>query len=259
MNNTVSTSVSPPPTSGAALPRSYPLKTIPFGAENVTICMQTNNGPCSFLSLANALILTHRLTIPASFLSVQNIPESALLQLMGSFYADSVANKSNMEFALAEVIDLLPTLVKGLDINVSFADVNKFEYDRAVSAFDLAGINLYHGWTVDVNDPNYAWIAPLTFNALMNIVISNNDQTNKDIDDSIRLKAEAANEFLQFNASQLTFHGLTRLHEVCKVGEVCVFFRNNHFSTMYKHDDGKLYLLCTDLSFRDKRHIAWYF
>lgn len=44
-----------------------------------------------------------------------------------------------------------------------------------------------------------------------------------------------AEQFLESTASQLTFHGLCELTAWAREGELGVFFRNNHFSTMIKH------------------------
>ena len=44
-----------------------------------------------------------------------------------------------------------------------------------------------------------------------------------------------AESFLEHTASQLTYHGLCELNSHLKDEELCVFFRNNHFSTLYKH------------------------
>ena len=41
-----------------------------------------------------------------------------------------------------------------------------------------------------------------------------------------------------------------------KDGQLAVFFRNNHFSTMVK-EGGSLYLLVTDLGFLDKADVVW--
>lgn len=48
------------------------------------------------------------------------------------------------------------------------------------------------------------------------------------------------NNFLSTTASQLTYHGLCELNRVVAEGQLCVFFRNNHFSTMYKRKVGIL-------------------
>lgn len=44
-----------------------------------------------------------------------------------------------------------------------------------------------------------------------------------------------AEQFLETTAAQLTYHGLCELTAAAKEGELSVFFRNNHFSTMIKH------------------------
>lgn len=44
-----------------------------------------------------------------------------------------------------------------------------------------------------------------------------------------------AEQFLESTATQLSYHGLCELNTTAKEGEMSVFFRNNHFSTMIKH------------------------
>ncbi|KAK1374775.1 putative ubiquitin carboxyl-terminal hydrolase MINDY-1 [Heracleum sosnowskyi] len=55
-------------------------------------------------------------------------------------------------------------------------------------------------------------------------------------------QGELIKDFLKANASQLTVYGLICLQEELKERELCVFFRNNHFNTMFKLG-GELYLL----------------
>ncbi len=43
-------------------------------------------------------------------------------------------------------------------------------------------------------------------------------------------------QFLESTASQLTYHGLCELNSTIRGGELCVFFRNNHFSTLLKRN-----------------------
>ena len=42
-------------------------------------------------------------------------------------------------------------------------------------------------------------------------------------------------QFLESTATQLSYHGLCELNATASEGEISVFFRNNHFSTMIKH------------------------
>lgn len=41
-------------------------------------------------------------------------------------------------------------------------------------------------------------------------------------------------QFLESTASQLTYHGIYELSAAVAEGELCVFFRNNHFNTLMK-------------------------
>eukprot|EP01132_Coremiostelium_polycephalum_P004262 gene4262-5332_t len=52
-------------------------------------------------------------------------------------------------------------------------------------------------------------------------------------------------QFLKDTSSQLSYHGLYELHSNLKEDEFVVFFRNNHFNTLLKHNS-ELYLLITD-------------
>jgi len=62
--------------------------------------------------------------------------------------------------------------------------------------------------------------------------------------------------FFRDSASQLTYHGLLKLHEHLSERQLCVFFRNNHFSTMFKID-GRLFLLVTDVGYLKESTVVW--
>jgi hypothetical protein len=62
--------------------------------------------------------------------------------------------------------------------------------------------------------------------------------------------------FLRSTCHQLTTYGLMELYNHVEPDGICVFFRNNHFCTMTKHD-GVLYLLVTDLGYANVPEIMW--
>jgi hypothetical protein len=64
------------------------------------------------------------------------------------------------------------------------------------------------------------------------------------------------NNFLEHTGHQLTQHGLSVLYEQLAENELAVFFRNNHFSTLTKHE-GVLYLLVTDLGYANVSNVVW--
>ncbi|XVF13231.1 hypothetical protein REPUB_Repub08aG0190900 [Reevesia pubescens] len=89
-------------------------------------------------------------------------------------------------------------------------------------------------------------------------------QADKDVENcTVRSKdeitpkqGELIRNFLKNNASQLTFYGLFCLRDGLKERELCVSFRNNHFSTMFKYD-GELYLLATDQGYLNQPDLVW--
>ncbi|RLN98542.1 hypothetical protein BBJ28_00023019, partial [Nothophytophthora sp. Chile5] len=69
-------------------------------------------------------------------------------------------------------------------------------------------------------------------------------------------------EFFDLTASQLTYYGLVKLHEEVRERQLCVFFRNNHFSTLFKVRGRclsccALYLLVTDAGYLDEPTVVW--
>ncbi|KVH90113.1 Protein of unknown function DUF544 [Cynara cardunculus var. scolymus] len=69
-------------------------------------------------------------------------------------------------------------------------------------------------------------------------------------------QGELIRNFLKNSASQLTIYGLFSLQEGLKERELCVFFRNNHFNTMFKFE-GELYLLATDQGYINQPDLVW--
>ncbi|VDO05556.1 unnamed protein product [Rodentolepis nana] len=65
-----------------------------------------------------------------------------------------------------------------------------------------------------------------------------------------------AEEFLESTASQLTLCGLCELNDRLREEELAVFFRNNHFNTIYKKK-GTIYVLLTDVGFVNESNFVW--
>ncbi|KAI3804532.1 hypothetical protein L1987_26145 [Smallanthus sonchifolius] len=69
-------------------------------------------------------------------------------------------------------------------------------------------------------------------------------------------QGELIRNFLKNSASQLTIYGLFCLQDGLKERELCVFFRNNHFNTMFKFE-GELYILATDQGYLNQPDLVW--
>ncbi|KAF6133952.1 hypothetical protein GIB67_040716 [Kingdonia uniflora] len=91
-------------------------------------------------------------------------------------------------------------------------------------------------------------------------------------DDVSQQNGDLIRKFLSSNASQLTIYGLFCLQEGLKERELCVFFRNNHFSTLFKASyklspffcfrfclqfNNELYLLATDQGYLCEPSLVW--
>ncbi|KAH6778974.1 hypothetical protein C2S52_010211 [Perilla frutescens var. hirtella] len=75
--------------------------------------------------------------------------------------------------------------------------------------------------------------------------------------DIISIKqGEIIRNFMKTSASQLTVYGLFCLQDQVKERELCVFFRNNHFNTMFKYE-GELYILATDQGYINQPDLVW--
>jgi hypothetical protein len=176
-------------------------------------------------------------------------------------------------------MNLIPTLQRGLDVNVRFDSPFAFELTPALLIFDLFGITLAHGWTVDPQDEETYKVVVQSlgsYNKVVEAVINGEDASNElaSLDDSKepdeqkrvleRSKREkmiheglVAQSFLNSTASQLTYHGLQSLVESLPSHSFSVFFRNNHFCTLYKHPQQGLFTLVTDQGFVTAQKAVW--
>ncbi|GMH97918.1 hypothetical protein TrVE_jg8346 [Triparma verrucosa] len=241
----------PNPTSptAAALP-PFSIKEIEFFGSPKTILLQNENGPCPLLALSNVLILRNVLRLPAQCVASSIISFDELVQLIGGLALD---DKKSAADNLETLMDLLPTLAKGLDVNPKFCEgVTGYEYTDKIVAFDTFGVELVHGWLIDPSDPNHDMFEGLSYNQLVELVISS-DSSGK-VEEIV--KGDAVRAFLDSSAHQLTYHGLTSLHTHLPSNSLSVFFRNNHFSTIFQHDS-KMFLLVTDQGYSSVSEVVW--
>ncbi|XP_008582690.1 PREDICTED: protein FAM63A isoform X3 [Galeopterus variegatus] len=95
-------------------------------------------------------------------------------------------------------------------------------------------------------------VGKLSYNQLVEKIITCKHSS----DTNLVTEGLIAEQFLEATAAQLTYHGLCELTATAKAGELSVFFRNNHFSTMTKHKN-HLYLLVTDQGFLQEEQVVW--
>jgi len=110
--------------------------------------------------------------------------------------------------------------------------------------------------TASTSSTSSTGFAPIDFNpyAAPSTTSSSSSTTPMVLSSDIE-EGKVIEEFYESSLSQLTYFGLSELHSKLNEGELCVFFRNNHFSTLYKFN-GALYLLVTDQGFL-REPVVW--
>ncbi|KAM6294228.1 LOW QUALITY PROTEIN: ubiquitin carboxyl-terminal hydrolase MINDY-1 [Aegotheles albertisi] len=234
----------------------YSVKWISWKGERTPVVTQSENGPCPLLAIMNILLLQWKVKLPPQ---KEVITAEELMAHLGDCILSTQPREPseglqlNFQQNINDSMTVLPKLATGLDVNVRFTGVSDFEYTPECIVFDLLNVPLYHGWLVDPQSPEVVQaVGKLSYNQLVEKIITCKQAS----DSSLVSEGLVAEQFLESTASQLTFHGLCELTAAVKEGELSVFFRNNHFSTMTKHK-GHLYLLVTDQGFLQEEGVVW--
>lgn len=234
----------------------YHIKWIKWKEENTPIITQNENGPCPLLAIMNVLLLAWKVKMPPM---MEIITAEQLMEYLGDYILDakpkeiSEAQRLNYEQNMSDAMAVLHKLQTGLDVNVRFTGVRVFEYTPECIVFDLLDIPLYHGWLVD---PQMGDIVKAVGNCSYNQLVEKIISCKQSESSELAGEGFVAEQFLHSTATQLTYHGLCELTSTVQEGELCVFFRNNHFSTMIKYK-GQLYLLVTDQGFLTEEKVVW--
>ncbi|XP_075593197.1 ubiquitin carboxyl-terminal hydrolase MINDY-1 isoform X3 [Balearica regulorum gibbericeps] len=234
----------------------YCVKWITWKGERTPIITQSENGPCPLLAIMNILLLQWKVKLPPQ---KEVITAEELMAHLGDCILSTQPQEPseglqlNFQQNINDTMTVLPKLSTGLDVNVRFTGVSDFEYTPECIVFDLLNVPLYHGWLVDPQSPEVVRaVGKLSYNQLVEKIITCKQAS----DSSLVSEGLVAEQFLESTASQLTYHGLCELTAAVREGELSVFFRNNHFSTMIKHK-GHLYLLVTDQGFLQEERVVW--
>lgn len=179
-------------------------KTIQFFGHSTPIVLQNDNGPCPLLAICNVLLLRNQLNLSPD---ISEVSQEKLLSLVADRLIDADSNVNNKDEGYAEnrrqniadVLDLLPRLTTGIDVNIKFRRIDDFEFTSGCAIFDLLDIPLYHGWLVDPQDHDTAEaIGSKSYNTLMGDLVSletrkmGNGGKGKLVEDSVDFAAATA-------------------------------------------------------------------
>ena len=215
------------------------------------IILQSYNGPCPLIAICNILSLSGLVSLQHCIDSDGYLTRNTLCTVVVDYVmkrlrrsGSTTASCTRNEIAVHDVVELVPLLFDGMNINVKFDGVDSFENTREQEVLDACGVRLVHGWLIDPHEEDIRQeVRGRCFNAM----------TAQRTEGNAQLFAHWMDE----NASQLSFSGLFALTAEVVEGSLVVFFRNNHFSVLTKHGS-ILYTLLTDSeAANDHQGVTW--
>jgi hypothetical protein len=157
------------------------------------ILLQNENGPCPLIAAANCILLTEQISLPAAAIRNNVASLSDLTNVLANFALnashsglDASAGKGtttgttgdtshNSSFQLHELLEQIPPLQYGMDVNPKFTDgIHGYEYTSQLNCFDMWKVRVCHGWLLDPQETSeelYAAIANKTYNQVIDFVI----------------------------------------------------------------------------------------
>lgn len=260
--------------------------------------IQNENGPCPLLALVNTLLLQHDSGSESSLAEALRTRDNITLgTLIESLISDEVARHAVDEnLALPDLDELnnfLLMLSTGMNANPRFIPLSPaptslldapnsmhnqsstinmerepgtFEDTSHMRLYDTFSIPLVHGWLPKRGDAvRKAFIRNAqSYEDAQTVLCREEDLLDKlttGLEESEQEMLEDVmliKDFLDNNPTQLTTHGLGILHDSLFPSSFAILFRNDHFSTIYKHpESSQLFTLVTDLGYATRPEIIW--
>ncbi|RFU28869.1 hypothetical protein B7463_g7459, partial [Scytalidium lignicola] len=262
------------------------------------ILVQNANGPCPLLALVNALTLSTPSNVNTALVECLRSREQVSLGLLLDAVFDELMSGRRGDAAqeLPDVGDLysfLITLHTGMNVNPRFFPPPKsgskndirnsmshihpseredsipgtFEETREMKLYGTFSVPLIHGWLPEHDSPAYQalWRSAKTYEDAQNLMFREEELEDKLQQEGLSFEEQATLEdiatikaFFTTAATQLTPHGLEVIANSLLPGSVAILFRNDHFSTLYRHPDTlQLLQLVTDLGYAGHQEVVW--
>jgi hypothetical protein len=262
------------------------------------ILIQNANGPCPLLALVNALTLSTPADVETALVDTLRSREQVSLGLLLDAVFDELMSgrRGDAAQALPDVSDLyafLITLHTGMNVNPCFvappatksandprnsmshvhpsereaAIPGTFEDTREMNLYSTFSIPLIHGWLPVSGSQEYAALnrSAKSYEDAQNLMFHEEELEDKLQREGLSFEEQATLEdiatikaFFASNATQLTPYGLETITTSLAPGAVAILFRNDHFSTLYRHPDTlQLLQLVTDMGYAGHEEVVW--
>jgi ubiquitin carboxyl-terminal hydrolase MINDY-1/2 len=262
------------------------------------ILVQNANGPCPLLALVNALTLSTPANVETALVDTLRSREQVSLGLLLDAVLDELMSGRRGDAAqeLPDVSDLyyfLITLHTGMNVNPRFfpappsksasdprnsmshvhpaereeAIPGTFEDTREMKLYSTFSVPLIHGWLPAQGSPEYIALkrSATSYEDAQNLMFHEEVLEEKLRRDGLSFEEQATLEdistikaFFHSAATQLTAYGLETITVSLAPGAVAILFRNDHFSTLYRHPDTlQLLQLVTDMGYAGHEEVVW--
>jgi hypothetical protein len=144
-----------------------------------------------------------------------------------------------------------------------------FEHTREMALYSTFSIPLIHGWLPPKDDPVYDAFSrqAASYEDTQNLLFREEELDEKLCNEHQGLSPDeqqiyhdilTIKSFLSTSATQLTRFGLDVIKKSMKPGSVAILFRNDHFSTLYRHPQTmELLILVTDAGYANHPEVVW--
>ncbi|TLS27496.1 hypothetical protein PpBr36_04375 [Pyricularia pennisetigena] len=144
-----------------------------------------------------------------------------------------------------------------------------FEDTKEMRLYSIFAIPLIHGWLPSQDDEAYAAFKrrAASYEDAQNLLfreeeledrLTNSDRGLTEEEQGLYQDIITIKGFLDSSATQLTRYGLEVITEAMKPGSVAILFRNDHFSTLYRHPQTlEILTLVTDAGYAGHAEVVW--
>lgn len=272
------------------------LDTSSFGKTRVSpIMVQNANGPCPLLALVNALTLSTPADLITALVETLRVREQITLGLLLDAVIDELMSgrRGHNLPDVSELYAFLINLHTGMNVNPSFVSTEEmekgglidalmmeppvnandfrkpggFENTKEMKLYSTFGVPLIHGWITPRNNPTFASLkrSARTYEEAQNLMFREEELEDKLQRDGLNEDEQlmladifSIKHFLSSSATQLTEYGLDTMKRGLGPGSIAILFRNDHFSTLYKHPySGQLFTLVTDMGYAGHAEVVW--
>lgn len=259
------------------------------------IMVQNANGPCPLLALVNALTLSTPADLSTALVETLRVREQITLGLLLDAVIDELMSgrRGHNLPDVSELYAFLINLHTGMNVNPSFVSTEEmetgglidapimespsnasdfrkpggFENTKEMRLYSTFGVPLIHGWITPRHQPTFASLkrSARTYEEAQNLMFREEeleDKLQRDglYEDEQLMLADifSIKHFLSSSATQLTEYGLETMRRGLGPGSIAILFRNDHFSTLYRHPySGQLFTLVTDMGYAGHAEVVW--